>query len=440
MKRLKSNNKGFSLIELLVGVAILGVIVIPLLNSFVVSANTARKNKLHGDATTILQNISEQIEAVPLEELLINKNDFWIESANVTFESPVIAPTESPEANLDYYKVLINDLNYAGEKYKAEVILDARDPDTVVDGSDTATVHEINTIEIVDIGTMDVLTSQERGDASSNDPDARSFEAIKAIAEVDTDLVGILPVVPPVAPPVVPPVVPPAADPDDLECIEARREINIVIEKSGDFVNGIIQYKYTYDFKKGAKEKSYSYKDPIYERELIEETPLFSTPYKIEDNKYPTIYYLYLPFYKAIEINGDAATDEVITIENYDDVPAEIFIIKQKDLPSARTVDEAKAIDRKYDLLIKLRQNSTSTPDKFAKIFTNAGKYIYQSGDLGKKVKLNTYQGPAYRVSQIEEDEALTKTIENRLYQVTIRLMDKKGSLIETYKTKKNVR
>ncbi|NLW65279.1 MAG: prepilin-type N-terminal cleavage/methylation domain-containing protein, partial [Clostridiales bacterium] len=44
---LKNDNRGLTLMELLVGVAILAVIITPLLHVYVTGANTARKNKLY---------------------------------------------------------------------------------------------------------------------------------------------------------------------------------------------------------------------------------------------------------------------------------------------------------------------------------------------------------------------------------------------------------
>lgn len=52
-------NGGFSLIELLVAVAILAVVVAPLLHSFITSAHTARKSQRLGEVTVTAQNIAE---------------------------------------------------------------------------------------------------------------------------------------------------------------------------------------------------------------------------------------------------------------------------------------------------------------------------------------------------------------------------------------------
>lgn len=71
----KLNNLGLTLVELLVAVAILGVIVAPLLHSFVTSAYTARKSRVFGDATVAAQNIIEAIQAMDADLLLADSGN-----------------------------------------------------------------------------------------------------------------------------------------------------------------------------------------------------------------------------------------------------------------------------------------------------------------------------------------------------------------------------
>lgn len=70
MGRKRMNNKGFSLVELIVGVLILGLIVGPLLHSMVTSANTANKSRSYRSATLTAQNLAEQVKADGISGLL----------------------------------------------------------------------------------------------------------------------------------------------------------------------------------------------------------------------------------------------------------------------------------------------------------------------------------------------------------------------------------
>lgn len=65
----RDENKGFSLVELLVCVAILAMISIPLLNSFLVAGRTNEKAKIIQRTTTLAQNIMETVKSQSLSEL-----------------------------------------------------------------------------------------------------------------------------------------------------------------------------------------------------------------------------------------------------------------------------------------------------------------------------------------------------------------------------------
>jgi prepilin-type N-terminal cleavage/methylation domain-containing protein len=68
MKRL--DNRGVTLVELLISVLILGIVTAPLLHSFFTSAATAQKSRQFGDATTCAQNLIETIQEKPVDALL----------------------------------------------------------------------------------------------------------------------------------------------------------------------------------------------------------------------------------------------------------------------------------------------------------------------------------------------------------------------------------
>lgn len=69
MKRLRDNNKGLSLIEVLVAITILAIVVTPFLHSFVTTANTNRKAKDIHKATVLAQSIVESCKAESLEDI-----------------------------------------------------------------------------------------------------------------------------------------------------------------------------------------------------------------------------------------------------------------------------------------------------------------------------------------------------------------------------------
>lgn len=67
---MKNNERGYTLIELIVAITILAIIAIPLMHGFVTAAKTNAKAREIEQATTVARNTMEKIEATPIEELL----------------------------------------------------------------------------------------------------------------------------------------------------------------------------------------------------------------------------------------------------------------------------------------------------------------------------------------------------------------------------------
>ena len=67
--RKELNNKGFSLVELLIATIILGIVVAPLLHTFVTAANTTARSRQIGDATLMGENVAELVKATALKDL-----------------------------------------------------------------------------------------------------------------------------------------------------------------------------------------------------------------------------------------------------------------------------------------------------------------------------------------------------------------------------------
>ena len=74
IRKIKSNNKGFSLVELILAVVILAIVVSPLLHSFVTATNIFSKSRNMAQLTAAGQNILEVVDASPIQDFVEGNN------------------------------------------------------------------------------------------------------------------------------------------------------------------------------------------------------------------------------------------------------------------------------------------------------------------------------------------------------------------------------
>jgi len=89
------NNKGFSLIELLISLAILAIVIAPLLNNFVTAAKVSAKARKIQNETVLAQNILEEIKAQSIDEtkktyndpvpFVITSNKYFLAKKNIVY-------------------------------------------------------------------------------------------------------------------------------------------------------------------------------------------------------------------------------------------------------------------------------------------------------------------------------------------------------------------
>ena len=79
-KKYNNSNAGMTLLEVIVAVSIFSITAIVLLQSFVTSGRINKKSNIYMEATTVAQNIMEEIKAKKFEEV------------SLAFNYPVIVP------------------------------------------------------------------------------------------------------------------------------------------------------------------------------------------------------------------------------------------------------------------------------------------------------------------------------------------------------------
>ena len=124
MKRTRADNRGMSLIELLVAILILGVLIAPLLNSFIISASSARKTRDLDAATNAASNFIENVKAMPLETMLARiPGILYDASAGFNFDNDDYDNTTDAENGK--YVINLSNLRYGSKTYSGTLKLDA---------------------------------------------------------------------------------------------------------------------------------------------------------------------------------------------------------------------------------------------------------------------------------------------------------------------------
>lgn len=144
------NNKGFTLLEVLVAVVILAVVSVPLLRSFATAAQTNRKSKIEEKCTTAAENLAESFRDVSIEKLKAKYGD-----ADPEFKEEVFDDPSFPMGVRYTFHVEDQDLigSSMPDGYFADVVLDSR----YYENANNLNLSKIEPVSIKDsaIYTMD---------------------------------------------------------------------------------------------------------------------------------------------------------------------------------------------------------------------------------------------------------------------------------------------
>ena len=157
----KTGNKGFSLIELVVCVALLAIVVVPLMQAFTRSTDYYSSSKEKGEATATAQNLREAIEAFSVDDILASNSDF-------------VYMTGAKEFETDGSDALVRGMKSGSGVYDARIHFDA-------DSSDL--VRSINSQEIAKYSKLNSSFNQP----ADHNPDISSSNTYKAKNNITED-------------------------------------------------------------------------------------------------------------------------------------------------------------------------------------------------------------------------------------------------------------
>ncbi len=189
MKRLKKNNKGFSLVELIAAVAILAIVVTPLLHSFVTSTKISNRATEISEATLAGKNILEAVDARPLAEYQrISNNNSAAKLLGDGINNATITPIGQFDSAGDIipgaegnFEIALQDVKIGNNEYDAKVEFSRGDKEetyTVNEETKSSTSHGlylINGKELAKYSGMDGVFCQSY--LKTENPDSLADDA-----------------------------------------------------------------------------------------------------------------------------------------------------------------------------------------------------------------------------------------------------------------------
>lgn len=440
MRKKKMDNKGITLVELIVSVAILAIIVLPLLNAFVQSSKTNAKAKNKLRASELAYNIMEGLEKVSLETVAYQFNYssegfniFGIDSSTKTSELEVVSgggttglvnvtKFEDVRAEVSNKEDLITSsiikstdgsYKFAGQDshkyyfwaknvkidnktYSALITLDAKT-------NESGTVHEkynnqyVTNMESVDT-TYDAI--------SANTDTAR--DVIKDISNVYN-----LP---------------------DIREEDITRIITADISEDSDSNKQQVKISYRYKFYDKSKGRYVIFPEAgsIYENDYT--SVVFDNSSHKED-ALRNIYLLYYPWYSSKDL-FPTSTDQIV-INNPKHIVSNFHIIKQN-VVDANQLFKA---EQDYKVAVYLNEPGNKTGKACMKIESNLGYNMKDSSEVSTQATYvfnNTYANQDEVKKIISIRKLNEQDASDRLFDVTIDIFPK-GTDISDLNTAKKI-
>lgn len=360
-----SKNGGFSLVELLVAVVILGIIVAPMLHAFVSGANTAARSRRAGDATLASQNIAETIEANSLSDL-VKMEDNNLYGGTVT----------SSTLNDRIYDLTVTDMKAGNSTFNTRISFDPKTD---------STFNNINAVPMADYTNMDAVFAQTQ--SSESDPDKVVQNKFSIELASHTGAV-------------------PDAYPSRIITLD-------VTQTSDNKLMAELKYEYSFNYTEQVvvdgkiTTQSGVYKD-------TESYSLFPQGFSMDNGAVPGIYVMYNPMYSNKAPNGDT-----IVINNNSDLNFKLFLVKQATAESAADSSKESA----YKARIVLQRGSDKSQ---ARVYSNAGQNLNNNTAIitvyYKIYEGNYSEAPNPVFDGAAPGDLVSKTARNRIYDVTIKI------------------
>ncbi|WP_443598039.1 type IV pilus modification PilV family protein [Agathobacter sp.] len=464
MRKLKNDDRGVTLVEIIVSIAILAIIVLPFLNAFVTATKTNVKAKNEMNATHLATNIMEGIEKNSMKTLayqfnypsegfdvadgfnmsdgssacellkksdkfdnvkrlediseeIVNKDDLITSCIHKTDASAQIGDTSLwnfRESKAHKYYFYMSGVQSGTKKYNALVTVDAKSDASNKDetGKPNNKVTEYNMDEVADMSAMDA-----KFDCMSAD----KYSATSIISEFNKMNPGL-----------------------NVQQGDIKRTITIDIEKKDIEKSGASSNKaakatkvtvsYSYSINKNRVKKTFPEPNSALKDDytmVIYDNSSDTVNYNLRN-----VYLFYNPWYTSRGVTFDTCND-VIIINNKDKLDCTVNIVKQKTITDQ---SELSTKESTYKAYVKVSEPGNRTGHAYTHIATNLNV------DMGAQDKTPQLNQAIYgfnnnviqnEVKAIVDIQNLTKSkASERLYDVKVAVYESKVSLDDIFKDK----
>ena len=372
MRQLEGDNRGLSLLEVLIAMVVLSIVVVPFMHSFITAANTNADAKRTHKATIVAQSVMEGFKAEPLEEIVEQFQnpaaDFHIlDPGRVRGSIADAVEVVTDSARPGVYQFEIAGVREDVSAYDVLVTLDA----TAYRNAANTDKIQYNTTELVQLPVIDMN---------------RDAVGIQKADYTDTAVGQLYNQLYP-------------GPSENVIRAGMNREITVNIERTnmagGDHRTRVVmQYKYTYG-------------SAVY---TITQTYFDSTETAEELR---TVYLYYYPLYTA------GVTRDIINYVNNSSLPVNFYLLKQDtgDV-NVTTIENENA----YRVQLNLKEPGSAEGAMQTKLYTNLGVNlvdgtVFTNLQGAREVKLNE---SSVALENISAPRLYESAAEDRLYDLQI--------------------
>ena len=418
--RKEMNNKGFSLVELLIATIILSIVATPMLHTFVTAANTTTRSRQIGEATLLGENVAELVETtITMSDLetLFENPAFDIDPTDPNLNPPDSTySVNSVDDRTDIYSLSAKGVPIGSSTFNVKITMD---PSAYQTG--------INDVKLSDYSNMDGIYAQS---LDVTNPDVLAYAAFQR--EADRRHHG-------------------AAegenaseeeewDPNSVEPVRTTI-IDITEDATTGAITAILSLNYTYYYTYSSIDANgvpNNYANSItvgpYEYDLVHD---FSP---VTEGRLPNLYVMYYPLYESSRINDIIQINNMLTVTSGGSPveperagaaqPIKIFLVKEK-AADPNLANKEFSYNARVEQYVPAGTSDTS----YAVVYSNIREDLVTGSNLGNNITYDIYRGRFFSdIGYFGGDDPnkggdlVSKTERNRMYDVTVEIYDVKDT------------